>query len=80
MSPTRFLSTYDCKYQRLVITKTSGTLSRRVGTGIGRDGRRRTRQLELEMGGQAPTVGDTGGTIVAFGQIINPEVLTFFAS
>jgi len=32
------------------------------------------------MGGQAPTGGDTGGTIVAFGQIINPEVLTFFAS
>ncbi|KYN03145.1 hypothetical protein ALC62_06012 [Cyphomyrmex costatus] len=33
-------------------------LSRRVGTGIGRDGRRRTRQLELEMGGQAPTVSE----------------------
>lgn len=36
--------------------------------------------LELKMGGQAPSVGDTGRTIVAFGQIINPEVLTFFAS
>lgn len=39
------------------------------------------RELELEMGGQAPFVRRyTGGTIVAFGQIINPEVLTFFAS
>ncbi|KYM92323.1 hypothetical protein ALC53_00778 [Atta colombica] len=55
-------------------------LSRQVGMRIRRDGRRRTRQLELEMGGQAPTDGDTGGTIFAFGQIINPEVLTFFAS
>jgi len=33
------------------------------------------------MEGQAPSIlRDTGETIVAFGQIINPEVLTFLAS
>lgn len=57
-------------------------LSRRVGTGFGwgRKAEDETVRVRDERTGAVRRRYRRAGTIVAFGQIINPEVLTFFAS